>query len=53
MRRKCECPVYCKFCGSKLRLDPFGHYCPTPNCQWSYQGSGCPCTRKERANAKG
>ncbi len=40
----CDCPIYCKFCGAKLKRDSVGHYCPTVNCQWSYQGSGCPCS---------
>jgi hypothetical protein len=26
----------CKFCGAKLKRDPFGLYCPTKNCQWQY-----------------
>lgn len=45
-KRKCDCPIHCKFCGAKLRRDVVGHYCPTKNCQWSYQGTGCPCRPK-------
>ena len=43
-RRRCACPVHCKYCGAQLRIDPMGHYCPTRNCQWSYTGSGLNCT---------
>jgi hypothetical protein len=32
--KHCDCPVYCKYCGAKLRRDPVGHLCGTRNCQW-------------------
>ena len=36
MRTKPEKPIYCKFCGAKLRRDSVGLYCPTENCQWQH-----------------
>ena len=42
MSQKDECPLYCKHCGAKLRLDPVGHYCPTHNRQWQFGAHGCP-----------
>lgn len=30
---KCNCPIYCRFCGARLKKDHIGHYCPTANCQ--------------------
>lgn len=38
---KCDCPVYCKYCGAKRRRDSVGHYCPTKNCQWHHGYSNC------------
>jgi hypothetical protein len=38
---KCECPIYCKYCGEKRRRDFVGHYCPTKNCQWQHGFSTC------------
>jgi hypothetical protein len=40
-RKKCDCPLYCKYCGAKLRRDSIGHYCPTKNCQWQHGVKGC------------
>lgn len=42
-KRRRKCPYLCRFCGARLRRDPYGHYCPTQNCQWSLTGPGCPC----------
>jgi hypothetical protein len=47
MSRGDDCPLYCNFCGAKLRLDSIGHYCPTPNCQWQYGVEKCPI-RKDK-----
>lgn len=44
----CNCPMYCKYCGAKLRLDAVGHYCPTRNCQWRHGVSGCTGKRTVR-----
>jgi hypothetical protein len=38
---RCNCPLYCKYCGAKLRRDPVGHYCPTRNCQWQHGANNC------------
>ena len=38
---KCDCPIYCRYCGAKLKRDATGHYCPTRNCQWQYGASTC------------
>lgn len=38
---KCQCPIYCRFCGAKLKRDIVGHYCPTDNCQEQYEVKGC------------
>ena len=35
------CPLYCRYCGARLRRDAVGHYCPTRNCQWQYGVKGC------------
>jgi len=40
-RKTCECPIYCKYCGSRLRRDWIGHFCPTKNCQWQHGVKGC------------
>lgn len=37
----CACPIYCKYCGDKLRRDSIGHYCPTHNCQWEHGVKDC------------
>ena len=42
MSERDGCPIYCKYCGAKLKRDNVGHYCPTRNCQWQYGVSGCP-----------
>ena len=41
MNKKCNCPIYCRFCGSKLKKDNVGHYCPQKNCQWQYGVDNC------------
>lgn len=41
MANKCGCPIYCRFCGAKLKKDNIGHYCPTSNCQNQYGVDGC------------
>lgn len=43
-RAQCDCPIYCRFCGARLRRDYVGHKCPTHNCQWQHgagDGDGC------------
>lgn len=42
MSKKDGCPLYCKYCGAKLKLDNVGHYCPTRNCQWEHGVADCP-----------
>ena len=42
MKKKCNCPIYCRFCGAKLKKDTVGHYCPSKNCSWSLGVEGCP-----------
>ena len=37
----CGCPIYCRYCGAKLRRDHVGHYCPTKNCQWQFGVANC------------
>lgn len=37
----CPCPIYCKYCGAKRKLDSVGHYCPTKNCDWEHGYRGC------------
>lgn len=34
--KKPKPPIYCKYCGAKLRKDQVGPYCPTKNCQWEH-----------------
>jgi hypothetical protein len=41
MKKKCDCPIYCRYCGAKLMKDHVGHYCPTPNCQNQYGADNC------------
>jgi len=50
MRKKCNCPIYCRFCGARLKKDRIGHYCPTYNCQWRYGIPGCTKEELERDN---
>ncbi len=40
-KNKCKCPIYCIFCGARLKKDNVGHYCPTDNCQWQYGVDDC------------
>jgi len=40
-RAKCQCPLYCKYCGAKRKRDSVGHYCPTKNCQWAQGYKDC------------
>lgn len=40
-KRKCKCPIYCTYCGAKLKCDAIGHYCGTKNCQWQYSANNC------------
>jgi hypothetical protein len=50
-RQKCDCPIYCKYCGRMRRKDYDGtHWCPTQNCQWQHGYAGCKATQK-RAGA--
>jgi hypothetical protein len=49
-RKKCGCPLYCKYCGAKLRKDVVGHYCPSKNCQWSHGAKGCYVPSKKGAD---
>ena len=48
-KRKCDCPIYCKFCGAKLILDYVGHRCPTHNCQWEDGVDECGVWEDEHA----
>ena len=42
MKRKLRgCPIYCKYCGARLKRDPVGHYCPSKNCDWQFGVKGC------------
>ena len=41
MKSKCGCPIYCRFCGAKLKKDYVGHYCGTSNCQCCYGVDKC------------
>ena len=45
--KKCNCPIYCKFCGARLKKDNVGHYCPTDNCQWEYGVNNCVIEEEE------
>lgn len=38
--QKCDCPIYCTYCGRK-RSGTAGHYCKTPNCQWQHGYPNC------------
>jgi hypothetical protein len=40
-KKKCDCPIYCIYCGAKLKKDCVGHYCPSTNCQWSFGVDNC------------
>lgn len=40
-KKKCSCPIYCKYCGAKLKKDLIGHYCGTRNCNWEYGIDSC------------
>lgn len=40
-KKKCNCPIYCKFCGAKLGKDYIGHFCQTANCQWQFGVDDC------------
>ncbi len=33
---KRQARIYCRFCGAKLKRDPYGKKCPTYNCQWQH-----------------
>ena len=46
MKRKCDCPIYCRYCGRKRSRDSVGHYCKTHNCQWRHGYSECYGNRK-------
>lgn len=35
-RSRGEPPIYCKYCGAKLRRDDVGPKCPSRNCQWEH-----------------
>jgi len=41
MKKKCDCPIYCRFCGVRLKKDHVGHYCPSENCSWSFGVDEC------------
>lgn len=43
-----KCPLYCKYCGARLRRDYIGHKCPTRNCQWEFGVVGCEHHKKGR-----
>ncbi len=36
MKNNCSCPIYCLYCGAKLKKDTVGKYCPTKNCQQQF-----------------
>ena len=44
--KPCDCPVYCKYDGAKLKRDTVGHRCPTRNCQWEFGANKCKSGRK-------
>ena len=46
-RKRCDCPIYCKYDGAKLRRDSVGHYCPTNNCMWRHGVATCPVPAKK------
>lgn len=39
--RKCNCPIYCKYCARHRSKDSTGHYCKTRNCQWQHGYPNC------------
>jgi hypothetical protein len=39
--KRCDCPVYCRYCGRKRSRDAVGHYCKTRNCQWEHGYKSC------------
>ncbi len=41
---KCECPIYCRYCGRRRSRDHVGLYCKTKNCQWSHGYRTCRVT---------
>ena len=41
VKKLCACPVYCKYCEGKLRVNWKGHYCPVRHCQWEHGVAGC------------
>ena len=40
-KKLCDCLIYCRFDGAKLKKDCVGHYCPTFNCKWHYGVDDC------------
>jgi len=36
-----DCPLYCRYCGARLKRDHVSCYCPTANCQWYLGASTC------------
>lgn len=51
MPKQCDCPIYCRYCGARLRRDPIGHYCSTQNCQWQHGVNTCPVSKREPRRA--
>lgn len=47
-----KCPIYCRYCGAKLRRDTVGHYCPTHSCQWQHGVATCTCNKPVRVGGE-
>lgn len=47
---KCDCPIYCPYCGRHRSRDSVGHYCKTENCQWQHGYARCFTPRKNDSN---
>lgn len=45
---KCECPIYCRYCGRHRSRDHVGHYCKTRNCQWQHGYLTCRLTKEKQ-----
>ena len=52
MAQRCDCPLYCRYCGGKRKRDNVGHLCGTPNCQWKFGFSTCTLHEDRRTFAK-
>ena len=45
---KCNCLVYCKYCGRRRSRDSAGHYCKTKNCQQQHGYKGCALHKQKK-----